>query len=142
MSSGPKCFELAIQNLSDNVQYRLREFRELYRSIAALTDRENTQLLANGNILFDGIWARKLVLMETFEKAVPEIFQLIKKEAPHNHYLRGILLDDMLALKRKLSINSTLHLQDLKVRANRIAALQEGVMHRLPKEEDRKAPCH
>ena len=137
-----KNFELIAQKLSEETKHKLRCFLQVCLELNQLIERENQLLLANGTIVFDGFCARKLKLLDNFDVEVKAIFELMKTQAPSNHALQAGIIADIQDLKRRLDVNSSFHLNDLKKRAARIIALREGVIAKTfePPAEDQS--CH
>jgi|GEM_PF-2172785 len=133
---------LVTASLQKAHQDKIRAFVNECADLQAILDRENTLMLEKGTIVFDIYFARKLHLLEGFDVRIRDIFEMTKSQAPDNLCLHSNLINTIQSIKRALGINTMLHLEDIKKRAERLALIKDGLVMAATANEQDAAVCH
>ena len=136
--------EQLIKDLDKKTKKKILDFMAMCEDLENLISRENTILLDKGTVVFDGMFVRKINMLNIFEKDIRNVLLLAKEQAPGNRYLQRILVDRIQQVRRVLSINTTFQLRDLKKRTKRMAVLRDALLDfsKHNKNEKGDVVCH
>ena len=136
--------ESVIKDLDEKTQKTVLDFLVMCEDLESLISRENTILLDKGTIAFDGMFVRKINMLNRFEKDIRNVLSLAKEQEPENISLQRFLVDKIQQVRRVLSINTTFQLRDLKKRTKRMAVLKDTLLDFSKHSESEKGDvaCH
>ncbi len=134
--------ELIIKDLDMEIKETVLDFMAMCDDLENLISHENTMLLDNGTVAFDGIFIRKINMLNRFEKDIRDVLLLAKECAPENIDLRRMLVNKIQEVRRALSINTTFQLRDLKSRTKRMAMLKDTLIDFSKHSEKGDVVCH
>lgn len=134
--------ELMTKDLDVETKKRVFDFMMFCDDLESLISHENMTLLDKGTVAFDGIYARKINMLNKFEKDIRDVLLLVKKHAPENIDLHKMLVDRIQGVRRVLSINTTFQLRDLKNRTKRMAMLKDTLIDFSKHSDKEGVACH
>ena len=136
--------ESVIKDLDEKSQKTILDFVAMCEDLERLINRENTILLDKGTVAFDGMFVRKINMLNKFEKDIRNVLSLAKGQATENISLQRMLVNKIQQVRRVLSINTTFQLRDLKKRTKRMAALKDTLLDFSKQSEGGKGDvaCH
>lgn len=120
--------EAIIKDLDDKTRQEISDFVLVCADLTSLIERENTLLLNSGTVAFDGMFVRKINMLEKFEKQIRNVLNIAKEKAPENISLQDMLVEKIQEVRRTLSINTTFQLRDLRKRTKRMAKLKNTLL--------------
>jgi len=134
--------ELVLKDLDKKTQETILDFVAMCDDLENLITRENTILLDTGTVTFDGMFVRKINMLNQFEKDIRNVLLLSKEQAPDNIRLRKAVVEKIQEVRRALSINTTFQLRDLKKRTKRMAVVKETLLDFSKHNEKGDVVCH
>ena len=134
--------ELVLKDLDKKTQETILDFVAMCDDLENLITRENTILLDTGTVTFDGMFVRKINMLNQFEKDIRNVLLLSKEQAPDNIRLRKAVVEKIQEVRRALSINTTFQLRDLKKRTKRMAVVKETLLDFSKHNEEGDVVCH
>lgn len=132
---------LILDVLSGDFKKRILIFLCLCQDLRSIIAKENSYLMKEECILFDGFFYHKLQLLGKFEKSIPPLFESIQKEAPNNVALKLMLMEEMKNVKSVLNINTAFHMYELKLHTQKVTAIRENIIGRVMQEKA-ETVCH
>jgi hypothetical protein len=134
--------ELMMKDFDVKTKETVLDFIAVCSDLESLISRENMLLLDKGSVAFEGMFIRKINMLNRFEKDIRDVLLLTKECAPDNIGLRKTLIDKIQNVRRVLSINTTFQLHDLKKRTKRMAMLKDTLIDYSKHSEEGDAACH
>ena len=134
--------DLILKDLDEGSKTKIMNFLMMCNDLEILINQENMVLLDKGTVAFDGEFTKKINLLNKFEASIRNVLVQVKAYAPENQCLRITLVDRIQTVRKTLSINTTLQLNDLKRRTSRIAVMKEALLDFSRLGEEESVVCH
>ncbi|MFP4098537.1 MAG: hypothetical protein ACLFP8_06055 [Alphaproteobacteria bacterium] len=134
--------ETILKDVDTENKNRFFDFLQMCDDLEKLISRENVILLDKGAITFDGLFVRKINMLNRFERDIREILLLAKEKEPDNLVLRRVLVEKIQDVRRTLSINTTFQLRDLKKRTQRMDSLKNTLLDYSKQSKEGDTACH
>lgn len=134
--------DLILKDLDEGSKTKIMNFLMMCNDLESLINQENMVLLDKGTVAFDGEFTKKINLLNKFEASIRNVLVQVKAYAPENQCLRITLVDRIQMVRKTLSINTTLQLNDLKRRTSRIAVMKEALLDFSRLGEEESVVCH
>lgn len=127
--------------LGAEAQQSICHFISLCRDLSEMVKAESDVIMKTGTGITYGNFYRKLEMMETFEVAAKQVFDVVMHEAPDNVWLRLYLASEVNTLRHAFKINTALHMDDMQRRAKKLQALKDGIIE-TSQSGNGDAACH
>ena len=109
---------LSLQTNSISTDDHLNKFLETSQDLLSLVQHENAILLKDGELSFEAYIARKMDLMQGFEKEAQNLLNKLSAERTGSASIQHLLVEEVKRVRDALHVNSVHQINMLRKRAS------------------------